>query len=384
MLGVGRHSVRVIAALVALSGVLHHPSDAQDAPLLPVAVSQPVAKRITTWDEYSGRFVGVKSVEVRARVSGFIDKVNFAEGAIVNQGDLLFTIDRRPFALAVEASKAEVARAVAQVSLATADVNRAKPLVSTNVLSGRDFDQRTANLAVAQAQLLAAQAALRTSELNLDWSEVRAPISGRISDKKVHEGNLVNGGSGATTLLATIVSIDPIHFVFEASESDFLRYARANLSGKRPSSRHTSNPVRVRLADESEFAHEGRMDFVDNQLDPNTGTIRARAILENKDELLTPGVFGRIQLFGGEVDAILIPDRAIISDQARKIVFALNTDDVVVAKPVELGPMHEGLRVVLSGLSATDRVVVDGIANPAVRPGVKVKPEPAEKKSASN
>jgi RND family efflux transporter MFP subunit len=376
--------VSLFAASLAMSGVASDASRAQGAAPLPVVVSHPVAKRITTWDEYSGRFVAVKSVEVRARVSGFIDKVNFTDGAIVKEGDLLFTIDKRPFALAVDAGKAEVARAVAQVSLATADVNRAKPLVNTNVLSERDFDQRTANLAVAQAQLLAAQAALRTSELNLEWTEVRAPIAGRISDKKVNEGNLVNGGSGSTTLLATIVSIDPIQFVFEASESDFLRYARASLSGARPSSRNTSNPVRVRLADEKEFAHEGKMDFVDNQLDPNTGTIRARSIFENKDQLLTPGVFGRIQLFGGDVNAILIPDRAVISDQARKIVFALNADDVVVAKPVDLGPMHEGLRVVLSGLSATDRVVVDGIANPAVHPGVKVKPESAEKTSASN
>ena len=380
----GRRILPLLAAVVALSGVPCDLSKAQDAPLFPVVVSHPVAKRITTWDEYSGRFVAVKSVEVRPRVSGFIDKVNFTDGEIVKQGDLLFTIDKRPFALAVEGSKAEVARAVAQVSLANADVNRAKPLVNSAVLSERDFDVRTASLAVAQAQLLAAKAALQNSELDLEWTEVRAPIAGRISDKKVNEGNLVNGGSGSTTLLATIVSLDPIQFLFEASESDFLRYARANLSGSRPSSRNTSNPVRVRLADEKEFAHEGKMDFIDNQLDPNTGTIRGRAILDNKDQLLTPGVFGRIQLFGGDVDAILIPDRAVIADQARKIVFALDAGDVVVAKPVVLGPMHEGLRVVLSGLSATDRVVVDGIANPAVRPGVKVKPEPAEKKSASN
>ena len=381
---IGRRILPLLAAVVALSSVPSGLSKAQDAPLLPVVVSNPVAKRITTWDEYSGRFVPVKSVEVRARVSGFIDKVEFHEGTVVKQGDLLFTIDKRPFELAVDASKAEVARAVAQVQLATADVNRAKPLVNTNVLSERDFDTRTAALAVAQAAQLAAQAALRTSQLNLEWAEVRAPIAGRISDKKVDEGNLVNGGSGSTTLLATIVSIDPIQFVFEASESDYLRYQRANLSGQRPSSRYVNNPVRVRLADEKEFTHIGHMDFVDNQIDPNTGTIRGRAIFDNKDQLLTPGVFARIQLFGGDVDAILIPDRAVIADQARKIVFALDANDVVVAKPVVLGPMHEGLRVVLSGLSATDRVVVDGIANPAVRPGVKVKPEPAEKKSASN
>jgi RND family efflux transporter MFP subunit len=213
---------------------------------------------------------------------------------------------------------------------------------------------------------------------------VRAPIAGRISDKKVNEGNLVNGGSGATTLLATIVSLDPIQFLFEVSESDYLRYTRANLSGTRKSSRDVSNPVRIRLADETEWTHVGKMDFVDNQLDARTGTIRGRAIVDNKDLLFSPGVFGRIQLFAGEVDAILIPDRAVISDQTRKIVFAVDGDDKVVPKPVVLGPMHEGLRVILKGLAAEDRVIVDGIANPAVRPGAKVKPELVETKSASN
>ena len=211
-----------------------------------------------------------------------------------------------------------------------------------------------------------------------------APIAGRISDKKVNEGNLVNGGSGTTSLLATIVSLDPIQFLFEASESDYLRYTRANLSGARRSSRDVSNPVRIRLADETDWTHVGKMDFVDNQLDPRTGTIRGRALVDNKDLLFTPGVFGRIQLFAGDVDAILIPDRAVISDQARKIVFALDADDKIVPKPVVLGGMHEGLRIVLKGISADDRVVVDGIANPAVRPGVKVKPELSDAKAASN
>jgi membrane fusion protein, multidrug efflux system len=372
-----------VVVAFALGGSLN-PTRADDAALLPVSVSHPLTKHITTWDEYSGRFVAVKSVEVRPRVSGFIDKVNFTDGATVRQGDLLFTIDQRPFAIAVESAKAETARAAAQVSLAVADVARARPLLGTNAISGRDFDQRSANLAVAQAQLQVARAALKAAELNLEWSEVRAPIAGRISDKKVNEGNLVNGGAGNTTLLATIVSLDPIQFLFEASESDYLRYTRANISGARPSSRRVSNPVRIRLADEQDWPHEGRMDFVDNQLDPHTGTIRGRAIVENKDELLSPGIFGRIQLFAGEIDAILVPDRAIISDQTRKIVFALDADDKIVPKVVVLGPMHEGMRVVLSGLDASDRIVVDGIANPAVRPGVKVKPELTEAKAASN
>jgi RND family efflux transporter MFP subunit len=317
-------------------------------------------------------------------VSGFIDKVNFTDGASVKAGDLLFTIDQRPFAIAVESAKAEVARAAAQVKVTAADVERAKPLVGTAAISERDYEQRAANLAVAQAQLQVARAAEKAAQLNFEWTEVRAPIAGRISDKKVNEGNLVNGGSGSTSLLATIVSLDPIQFLFEVSENDYLRYTRANLSGARRSSRDVSNPVRIRLADETEWTHVGRMDFVDNQLDPRTGTIRGRALVENRDQLFTPGVFGRIHLFGGEVDALLIPDRAVISDQTRKIVFALDADDKIVPKPVVLGPIHEGMRVVLSGIDANDRIVVDGIANPAVRPGVKVKPEQADAKAASN
>lgn len=373
----------LVAAILA-AGACQSMALAEDTPLLRVSVTHPLTEHITTWDEYSGRFVAVKSVEVRPRVSGFIDKVNFIDGAVVKEGDLLFTIDQRPFTIAVESAKAEVARAEAQVKVTAADVERAKPLVGTNAISGRDFDQRAANLAVAQAQLQVAKAAEKAAQLNLEWTEVRAPIAGRISDKKVNEGNLVNGGSGSTTLLATIVSLDPIQFLFEVSESDYLRYTRANLSGARKSSRDVSNPVRIRLADETEAGHVGKMDFVDNQLDPRTGTIRGRAIIDNKDLLFAPGVFGRIHLFAGDVDAILIPDRAVIADQTRKIVFALDAEDKVVSKPVVLGPMHEGLRVVLSGLDAKDRIVVDGIANPAVRPGVKVKPEPTDAKAASN
>ena len=377
---------RLLALAVALlvAGDLHVSVQAADAPPLSVTVANPISKHITTWDEFSGRFVAVKSVEVRPRVSGFIDKVNFIDGATVKQGDLLFTIDQRPFVIAVDGAKAEVARAEAQVKVTAADVERAKPLVGTNAISGRDYDQRAANLSVAQAQLQIAKAAEKAAQLNLEWTEVKAPIDGRISDKKVNEGNLVNGGSGSTTLMATIVSLDPIQFLFEASESDYLRYTRASLSGARQSSREVRNPVRIRLADETDWTHVGKMDFVDNQLDVRTGTIRARALIDNKELLFSPGVFGRIQLFAGEVDAILIPDRAVISDQTRKIVFAVGADDVVVPKPVVLGPIHEGMRVVLSGLDAHDRIIVDGIANPAVRPGVKVKPEVADPKAASN
>jgi membrane fusion protein, multidrug efflux system len=351
-------------------------ADAPAPPPLSVTVAPPLAKRITTWDEYSGRFQAVERVEVRPRVSGFIEQVHFKDGSLIKAGDPLFTIDKRPFEIAVESAKAEIARQEAQVQLTEADVERAEPLAKSKVMSGQVFDQRKASLAGAQAQLLSAKAALKSAELNLEWAEVRAPISGRISDKKVDAGNLVAGGQAGATLLATIVSLDPIHFVFDVAEADYLRYARLNLSGERPSSRETANPVKVKLADEAEWTHEGRMNFVDNALNERSGTLRGRAVFDNKDGLLTPGVFARLALFGGDADAFLVPDSAIVSDQAKKIVFTVGEDNVVKASPVTLGPIAEGLRVIKSGLKADDRVVIEGLANPAVRPGAKVTATP--------
>ncbi len=341
----------------------------------PVTVAYPLAKRITTWDEYSGRFQALQTVEVRPRVSGFVDTIHFKDGDIVKQGDLLFTIDARPFQLAVESAKADVARADAQVDLAVTEVERARPLVRSGAVTERDFDQRAANLSVARASKLAAEAALKNAELNLEWTRVTAAVGGRISDRKVDAGNLVNGGSGATTLLATIVTLDPIHFVFDVSESDYLRYMRLNNSGARVSSRTVSNPVKIKLGDETSFSHDGKMDFVDNALNPRSGTMRGRAVIANPDRILAPGLFGRIALFGGDVDALLIPDVAIVSDQARKIVFVVGDDGVIKGKPVTLGPLEGGLRVVTAGLDAKDRVVINGIANPMVRQGAKVTPE---------
>lgn len=360
-------------------------ADAPAPPPLSVTVAPPLAKRIKTWDEYSGRFQAVERIEVRPRVAGFIEQVHFKDGSVVMAGDLLFTLDKRSFAIAVESAKADVARQEAQVQLTAADVERAEPLAKSKVLSEQVFDQRKASLAGAQAQLAAAQAALKSAELNLEWTEVRAPIAGRISDKKVDAGNLVAGGQVGATLLATIVSLDPIHFVFDVAEADYLRYARLNLSGERPSSRETANPVKVKLADETEWTHDGRMNFVDNALNERSGTLRGRAVFDNKDGLLTPGVFARLALFGGDADAFLVPDSAIVSDQAKKIVLTVNADNTVVAMPVVLGPIYEGLRVIKSGLKADDRVIIEGFANPAVRPGVKVLPAPgtvttAEKK----
>jgi membrane fusion protein, multidrug efflux system len=369
-------------ALIA-AGVV--PAMSQGAPPPPpVTVATPLAKRITTWDEYSGRFEAIESVEVRPRVSGFVETIHFKDGQLVKAGELLFTIDPRPFAIAVDSAKAEIARAQAQVDLADNEVERARPLVKSAVVTERDFDQRKANLSVARAALQTTQASLKSVELNLEWSKVVAPISGRISDRKIDVGNLVTGGAANPALLATIVTVDPIHFVFDVSESDFLRYSRLNLSGERASSRDVSNPVKIRLADEQDFTHAGKMDFVDNALNPRSGTLRGRAIVENTNQLLQPGLFGRVALFGGEAEALLVPDSAIVSDQMKKIVFTVGEDGVIKGMPVVLGTIDGGLRVITSGLGATDRVVIDGIANPMVRPGAKVTPEPGEIKTATN
>jgi RND family efflux transporter MFP subunit len=353
---------------------------AQNRPVT-VTVAAPLARKVVQWDEYTGRFEASERVAVRPRVSGYIDKVHFADGADVKQGDLLFTIDRRPFEIAVDSARADLVRAQAQVTLNQMDYQRAQELVKSAATTVRDLDQRKANLDTAQAQVLSAQAALRNAELNLEWTEVRAPISGRVSDRRVDSGNLVTGGQDGANVLTTIVRLDPIYFVFEGSEADYIRYTRLNSKGQRPSSRVAPNPVRVQLADETGWPHAGRMDFVDNEVNARNGTIRGRAVLDNHDLFLSPGTFGRLQLYGGTVDALLIPDKAIVSDQARKVAFTVGPDNKIVAKPVTLGGFALGLRVITAGLQPADRVVVDGLANPFVRPGAVVSPEAGEIKA---
>jgi membrane fusion protein, multidrug efflux system len=352
---------------------------AQGAPPAPaVTVAAPLSQRISQWDEYTGRFDAFEQVEIRARVSGYIDKVHFRDGQIVKKGDPLFTIDPRPFVLAVEAARADVARTRAQVQLAENDVERAEGLIRNQTITARDVDQRRANLAVARAQLLASDVALKTVALNLEWTEVRAPVDGRISDKRIDVGNLISGGQQGATLLTTVVSLNPIHFVFDASEADYLRYTRLFASGSRPSGRDNPNPVQVRLADESEWTRTGKMDFVDNAINARSGTIRGRAVFDNADQLLTPGTFGRMRLWGGDADVLLVPDSAIVSDQARKIVLAVGPENKLVPKVVTLGPISDGLRVVRAGLDKNDRIVIGGLANPFVRPGTTVAPQQGE------
>jgi RND family efflux transporter MFP subunit len=370
----------ILLAAQLLAGCDSKPVAGSVPPPPPVTVAHPLQKTITEWDEYTGRFTALESVEVRARVSGYIDSIHFNEGQFVKQGDLLFVIDPRPYRLAVEQAKADVERAKAKLEIASLDVQRGTPLARTQALTERELDTRKSVERDAAGQVGSAEAALKQAQLNLEWTEVRAPIGGRISDKRVDAGNLITGGTTGATLLTVIVSTDPIHFVFDGSEADLLHYLRLAATGGRPSSRDVQNPVSVRLADETEFNHQGRMDFVDNVVNPKTGTIRGRAVFDNKDGLLTPGFFGRLRLFGGEHEALLVPDGAVASDQSRKIVFTVADDGTVGTKLVELGPMVDGLRVIRAGLAPADRIVIDGLQR--ARPGQKVTPQDGKVEAA--
>lgn len=378
-----RRSSRALAALAVLLPALSAEALAQGAPPAPpVTVATPLAKRVTNWDEFTGRFEASEQVEVRARVSGFLDSVHFRDGDLVKTGDLLFTIDQRPYKLAVDAARAEVARAKAQVDLNQNEVERAEALTQNRTITARDIDQRRANLNSALASQQAAEANLKTAELNLEWTQVRAPLSGRLSNRRVDPGNLIAGGQSGATLLTTIVASDPIYVTYDASEADYLRMSRQDRDLRKSGNREDGIAAEVRLADETNWQRKGKIDFVDNALNARSGTIRGRAVFANKDQFLTPGTFGRLRIFSGEADSLLVPDTAISSDQANKIVLTVGPENKVVPKTVVLGPISEGLRVIRSGLTAQDQVIIGGNANPMVRPGVAVTPQPGEIKVA--
>ncbi|HMM76066.1 MAG TPA: efflux RND transporter periplasmic adaptor subunit [Gammaproteobacteria bacterium] len=377
-----RASAGPLALLFALCCTFVLPAIAADgAPPAPppptVTVAQPLLKRITEWDEYTGRFVAKQRVEVRARVSGFLDSVHFAEGQLVDAGQLLFVIDQRPFAAQVERARADLARAETQLKLAQLEFERGQRLEKSRAMSRETLEERRAERDSAQAQVAAAQAVLRAAELDLGFTEVRAPMAGRVSDIRIDVGNVISGGTADSTLLTTIVSLDPIELEIEASESEFMRYTRLDSEGRRTSSRNVQNPVEARLIDEEGWPHRGRMTFVDNELDPVTGTMLGRATFPNPDHVLLPGMFARARLYGeGEHEAILIPDAAIVADQATKLVMVVKPDKLVEARPVVLGGLYEGLRIVRSGLAAGDRIIVNGVQR--ARPGQPVTPMTAD------
>lgn len=383
-------AVRAIAALLVLLGAgaaywhFNRPwsEPAKAAIVAPppptVTVSAPLQRKIIEWDEYTGQFSAVDYVEVRARVSGYLDSIHFKDGQIVKKGDLLFVIDPRPFEIALASAKAQLAEATARLELANAQLARADKLRDTNVVSASTYDERVQEKGAAAAAVEAARAAVRAAKLDLAFTRVTAPVSGRVSRHEVSVGSLVSGGSGGgTTLLTTIVSLDPIHFVFDLSESDFLAYQRAVADGRLESTRNGGIPVQIRLSDEEDWsrAREGRIDFVDNQVDRSAGTIRVRAVVPNPDLFITPGQFGRLRMPGSErYAAILVPDSALVTDQSRKVVMTVKDDGTVEPRVVRPGPMELGLRVIREGLSPTDRIVINGLMR--ARPGAKVTPQP--------
>jgi multidrug efflux system membrane fusion protein len=355
-----------LAALLFLPAYGCTRTAAQPGPPPParVTVAAAIDRDITEWDEFTGRLEAVDSVEVRPRVSGYVSSIHFKEGAIVERGALLFQIDPRPFAAEVDRLRAELTRARSTVQRAASELRRAERLRTENAISQEEHDRRAAFAQESAAQVSAVEAALRAVDLNLSFTRVTSPIRGRVSRAFVTEGNLVSSGPGEATLMTTVVSLDPIHAHFDADERIFLKYSGA---------RGAANlPIRMALATESGFPREGVVDFLDNQLNPVSGTIRARAVFRNPDGLLRPGLFVRLRVAGARARALLIQDRAVGTDLDKKFVLVLGADKTVQYRTVMLGPIVDDLRVVRSGLAAGDVIVVNGLQR--VRPGAKVDP----------
>ena len=366
---------RALAALTSLALLFGCGEGQKQQVVLPppkVTVARPVQRTIVDHDEYVGRFVPVESVEIRARVSGYLAKVHFQDGQYVKQGDILFTIDKRPFQNTFDQAAANLETAKSNLAFAEADLARGQQLMRERTISEQLFQQRAQYFRNAQAAVAANEAMLRQAGLDLEFTELKAPVSGRIGDRRVTVGNLVTGGTGTTTLLATIVSLDPIRVEFTFDEASLLRYGR--LANRRQKDSAGLTTVRLKLIDELEFSHEGRIDFVDNVIDRATGTIRGRAEFSNADGLFTPGMFARVQLPASDpYQALLLPDSAIGTEQSRKYVLVVSADNTVVQRYVTLGDLADRLRVIKAGLAADDRVIVNGLIQ--ARLGAKVAPQ---------
>jgi multidrug efflux system membrane fusion protein len=346
-----------------------------------VTVAAVLEREINEWDEFTGRMQAVETVEIRPRVSGQVQRVAFEEGKEVKKGDVLFVIDPRPYRAELARAAAELERTRTRAALATRDLERARFLIEKQAISQEEFDLRTSALEENQAAIRAAEAQVADAGLDVEWATVRSPIDGRVSRAEVTEGNLVESGPGEATLLTTVVSLDPMYVYFEGDEQTYLKYGQLARSGSRASSRDVENPIFLGLANEEGFPHEGYVDFVDNQLDPSTGTIRARAVFSNADRLFTPGLFARLKLVGsGRYTARLVRDSAIGTDQDKKFVLVLQPDSTVEYRRIEPGRVVEGLRIVTSGLEGGEKIVVNGLQR--VRSGMKV--DPTEEPMASD
>ncbi len=346
-----------------------------DPPPPPAVTAAAVPEReVTDWDQFTGRLEAVDQVEIRPRVTGYIERVAFAEGKEVRKGDVLFEIDPRPYQAELARAEAQLAEARTGAELAAREVARARRLVAVQAISREEYDSRVSAQAQGDASVQAAEAAVRTARLNLDWTRVRSPIAGRVSRAEVTAGNLVLAGPPTATLLTTVMSLDPVYVYFDADERTYLKYAGLARDGTRPSSRDVRTPIYLGLIDEDgQFPHKGYVDFVDNTVNPETGTIRARAVFSNKDHAFTPGLFARLKLEGsGQYRATLVVDRAVGTDQDKKFVLVLKPDSTVDYRSVQLGRLVDGLRVVTSGLKQGDEVVINGLQR--VRPGMKVTP----------
>jgi membrane fusion protein, multidrug efflux system len=365
----------VTAASVALLAGCGEGQKQQAVPPPPkVTVAKPIERTIVDQDEYVGRFVAVDSVEIRARVSGYLDKVHFQDGQYVKQGDILFTIDKRPFQNTVDQASANLETAKSNLVFAEADLARGQQLMRERTISEQVFQQRAQAFRNAQASVAANEAMLRQAALDLEFTELRAPVSGRIGDRRVTPGNLVTGGTGGTTLLANIVSTDPIRLEFTFDEASLLRYERLTRGGHKDVTGRGNTGVRLKLIDEQDFSHRGRMDFVDNVIDRATGTIRGRAQLSNADGLFTPGMFARVQVPGSApYQALLLPDAAIGTEQSRKYVLLVSAENTAIQRYVTLGDIVDGLRVIKTGLAPDDRVIINGLIQ--ARLGAKVTPQ---------
>src|ERR1700730_9274675 len=366
----------IVLLAVTLSGCGDKPAPQAAAAPPPVTVAQPAKRTVTDWDEFTGRFDAVEEVQVRARVGGFVTHVEFRDGAFVNAGDLLYIIDPRPFEAVAEQADGQLSDAHAKAELAKRELDRALTLVQTSAVSESTVDQRRQALQAAKAAQTQAEGLLKAAQLNIEFTHVAAPIGGRVSRHLISIGNLVQGSEAGSTLLTSIVSLDPIYIYFDMDEATYLKYNRLYFEGKRPSSRENPNPVQVTLTGETKPSHDGKVDFLDNRLDVSTGTLRGRAVIPNKDFSILPGQFGRVRLIGSSpYEALLLPDTAISTDQSRKIVLVVKDEDTVEARPVVLGPLDDGLRVIRQGLEAEDRVIVDGLQR--ARVGAKVSPHAA-------
>jgi multidrug efflux system membrane fusion protein len=364
------------ALLVGVLTLGRSSTPAAPPPAQAVTVATVPERNITEWDEFTGRLEAVDAVEIRPRVSGYIRRIAFNEGSGVKKGQILFEIDPRPYQAELARAEAELERARSAASLAVSEVERAGRLVNVQAISREEYDTRTSAEAQGGATVRAAEAAVQTARLNLEWTKVRSPITGRVSRAEVTPGNLVHAGPPDATLLTTVVSLDPIYAYFEGDEQTYLKYAALARNGSRPNSRDNRSPIYLGLANEEGFPHQGYVDFVDNQLNPEAGTIRIRAVFSNKERLFTPGLFARMRLVGsGTYPAKLVLDRAIGTDQDKKFVLVLKPDSTVDYRSVQVGRLVDGLRVINSGLEPGEQIVINGLQR--VRAGMKVTPTTA-------